>query len=165
MESLDGLASLTLLPHRQAFVVKFLCEVKYPLPKVKKQITMSSMQIKYRCLRVSLKAIKMGKAMAGPYFKHFDQQVVWWFTSFEKCWKNQKIYTLLWLGGYSVFIGEIYWKTYKIISYRGYYLCWNITSIHHSKRNFVSPRGFLCTKLVSTYLHSNFSRTLCKGTK
>ncbi|CAH3105473.1 unnamed protein product [Porites lobata] len=33
MESLDGLASLTLLPHRQAFVVNFLCEVKYPLPK------------------------------------------------------------------------------------------------------------------------------------
>ena len=86
MESLDGLASLTLLPHRQAFVVKFLCEVKYPLPKVKKkQITMSSMQIKYRGLRVSLKAIKMAKAMAGPNFKHFDQQVVWWFTSFEKC--------------------------------------------------------------------------------
>ena len=86
MESLDGLASLTLLPHRQAFVVKFLCEVKYALPKVKKkQINMSSMQIKDRGLRVSLKAIKMAKAMVGPYFKHFDQQVVWWFTSFEKC--------------------------------------------------------------------------------
>ena len=91
MESLDGLASLTLLPHRQTFVVKFLCEVKYPLPKVKKQIKMSSMQIKYRGLRVSLKAIKMAKAMAGPYFKHFDQQVVWRFTSFETCQKNQKI--------------------------------------------------------------------------
>lgn len=63
MESLDGLASLTLLPHRQAFVVKFLCEVKYPLPKVKKQIKMSSMQIKYRGLRVSLKAIKMAIAI------------------------------------------------------------------------------------------------------
>ena len=85
MESLDGLASLTLLPHRQAFVVKFLCEVLYPLPKVKKQIKMSSMQIKYRGLRFSLKAIKMAIAMARPYFKHFDQQVVWWFTSFEKC--------------------------------------------------------------------------------
>lgn len=87
MESLDGLASLTLLPHRQAFVVNFLCEVKYPLPKVKKKkkINVSSMQIKYRGLRVSLKAIKMAKAKAGPYFKHFDQQVVWWFTSFEKC--------------------------------------------------------------------------------
>ena len=44
---------------------------------------MSSMQIKYRGLRVSLKAIKMAKAMAGPNFKHFDQQVVWWFT--KKC--------------------------------------------------------------------------------
>ena len=85
MESLDGLASLTLLPHRQAFVIKLLCEVKYPLPKVKKQITMSSMKIKYRGLRVNLKAIKMAKALAGLYFKHFDQQVVWWFTSFEKC--------------------------------------------------------------------------------
>ena len=78
MESLDGLASLTLLPHRQAFAVKFLCEVKYALPKVKKkkQINVSPMKIKYRGLRVSLKAIKMAKAMAGPYFKHFDQQVV-----------------------------------------------------------------------------------------
>ena len=83
MESLDGLASLTLLPHRQAFVVKFLCEVKYPLPKVKKKNKLTCLLC--RGLRVSLKAIKMAKAMAGPYFKHFDQQVVWWFTSFEKC--------------------------------------------------------------------------------
>ncbi|KAJ7381605.1 hypothetical protein OS493_040187, partial [Desmophyllum pertusum] len=31
--SVDGLASLTLMPHRQAFIVKFLAEVKYPLPQ------------------------------------------------------------------------------------------------------------------------------------
>jgi len=33
--SVDGLASVTLLPHRQAFVARFLAEVKYSLPQVK----------------------------------------------------------------------------------------------------------------------------------
>ena len=33
--SLDGLASLSLLPHRQTFIVRFLAEVKYSLPQVK----------------------------------------------------------------------------------------------------------------------------------
>ena len=33
--SVDGLASLTLMPHRQTFVARFLAEVKYSLPQVK----------------------------------------------------------------------------------------------------------------------------------
>jgi len=33
VSSLDGLASLTLLPHRQTFIVRFLAEVKYSLPQ------------------------------------------------------------------------------------------------------------------------------------
>lgn len=33
--SLDGLAGLTIMPHRQTFSVKFLTEVQYSLPKVK----------------------------------------------------------------------------------------------------------------------------------
>ncbi|KAJ7376986.1 hypothetical protein OS493_031258 [Desmophyllum pertusum] len=37
--SVDGLASLTLMPHRQAFIVKFLAEVKYSLPQASKPTT------------------------------------------------------------------------------------------------------------------------------
>ena len=32
--SVDGLASLTLMPHRQTFIVKFLAEVRYDSTKV-----------------------------------------------------------------------------------------------------------------------------------
>lgn len=35
VSSVDGLASLTLMPHGQAFVARFLAEVKYSLPQVK----------------------------------------------------------------------------------------------------------------------------------
>jgi len=33
--SIDGLESVTLMPHRQAFIARFLAEVKYSLNKVK----------------------------------------------------------------------------------------------------------------------------------
>ena len=70
MESLDGLASLTLLPHRQAFVVKFLCEVKYALPKVKKkQINVSSMQIKYVGFKGQFKGHQNGQSNGWAIFQ------------------------------------------------------------------------------------------------
>ena len=72
------------------------------------------MQIKYRGLKVSLKAIKMEKAMAGPYFKHFDQQVV--LKSVERIRKY-----ILCCGLVAIQSSLVRFLEESIILYRGYY--------------------------------------------